>query len=70
VLLYYLVANLSALTQDRDKRLFPRWLQVLGAAACLLLVVTLPWPSVVGGVVVFVVGFGYRLVRLRWAVSR
>jgi APA family basic amino acid/polyamine antiporter len=70
VLLYYLVANVSAFTQDRDQRLFPRWLQVVGASSCLLLVVTLPWPSVVGGVVVFVVGFGYRFVRLRRTVRR
>src|SRR5688500_6490667 len=49
VLLYYLIANISAFTQPAEQRRFPRWLQVLGAAGCLLLVVTLPWQAVVAG---------------------
>lgn len=64
VLLYYFVANLAALRQ-RDGRMFPRWLQVLGLVLCGLLVVTLPWPSVVLGVLVYVVGVVGRLVALR-----
>src|SRR5690606_16919211 len=42
VLLYYLVANIAALTQDRAHRLFPRALAVIGAVGCLVLAVTLP----------------------------
>lgn len=64
VLLYYLVANLSALSQDGVHRRFPRALQVLGVLGCVVLVVTLPWTSVVAGVAVFAVGIGYRLIRL------
>ncbi|PVZ14765.1 APC family permease [Actinomycetospora cinnamomea] len=64
VLLYYLVANLSAFTQPPDQRRFPRWLQVLGAAGCLLLVATLPWQAVLAGLAVFAVGIAYRLARL------
>ncbi len=64
VLVYYFVANLAALRQ-RDGRMFPRWLQVLGLVLCGLLVVTLPWPSVVLGVLVYVVGVVGRLVALR-----
>jgi APA family basic amino acid/polyamine antiporter len=67
VLLYYLVANLSAFTQDAAHRRFPRALQVLGAAGCALLVATLPLTSVLAGLGVFAVGTGYRLVRLRSA---
>jgi APA family basic amino acid/polyamine antiporter len=40
-------------------------LQVVGAAGCLLLVATLPWASVAAGAAVFVVGVGYRALRLR-----
>ncbi len=65
VLLYYFVANTSARAQRDDQRRYPRWLQVLGGAGCLVLVATLPWQSVVAGVAVFAVGIGYRLVRLR-----
>lgn len=63
VLLYYFVANLSAFTQPPEQRRFPRWLQVLGAAGCLLLVATLPWQAVLAGLVVFAVGIAYRAVR-------
>ena len=65
VLLYYFVANLSAWTQDRANRRYPRALAIAGAAGCLVLVVTLPVASIVAGVVVLAVGIGYRVVRLR-----
>jgi basic amino acid/polyamine antiporter, APA family len=64
VLIYYLIANLSAFTQPAGQRRFPRWLQVLGAAGCLLLVATLPWQAVVAGIGVFALGVGYRAIRL------
>ncbi|MEN2741380.1 APC family permease [Microbacterium sp. X-17] len=65
VLLYYFVANLSAWTQDRAQRRYPRALAVAGAVGCLLLVVTLPVGAVLAGVVVLAVGLAYRVVRLR-----
>jgi len=65
VLLYYLIANLSACTQDARRRRFPRALQVLGAAGCVVLVATLPLASVAAGSAVIAVGIGYRFTRLR-----
>ena len=65
VLVYYLVANLAALTQTGEHRRWPRVLPVLGAVACVALVVTLPLASVVAGVGVFAVGVLGRLVVLR-----
>ncbi|WP_103383868.1 APC family permease [Pseudonocardia dioxanivorans] len=67
VLVYYLVANLAARTQTGEHRRYGRPLQLAGALGCAVLVVTLPWQAVVGGVAVFAVGIGYRLVRLRLA---
>jgi basic amino acid/polyamine antiporter, APA family len=67
VLLYYLIANLSAFTQPPDQRRFPRSLQVIGAVGCALLVVTLPWTSVVTGLLVLAVGIALRAWRLRHA---
>ena len=64
VLLYYLVANASALTQPAGQRLVPRWLSWLGAVGCVVLVVTLPLPSILGGIAVFAVGVVVRLVVL------
>ena len=63
VLLYYLVANLSAFTQDPAHRRFARPLQVLGAVGCAVLVLTLPPTSIVVGVAVFALGVGYRATR-------
>jgi APA family basic amino acid/polyamine antiporter len=64
VLLYYFVANASAYRQPSSARRFPRWLQLLGCTGCLVLVTTLPWPSVLAGVVVFAVGIVVRKIRL------
>jgi len=67
VLLYYLIANLAALRQGRER--YPRALFVLGAVGCVTLVVTLPLASIIGGLAVLAVGVGFRRIRLH-AVSR
>ncbi|WP_240665796.1 APC family permease [Agromyces sp. LHK192] len=64
VLGYYLVANLAALRQPAPERRLPRWASAAGAIGCLALVAALPWQSVVGGVGVFAVGAGIRLLVL------
>lgn len=69
VLVYYLVANISAFTQTGAHRRYPKALQVLGAVACVALVATLPLTAVVSGVVMFALGAGYRLLRLRHRAS-
>ena len=63
VLVYYLIANLSAFTQPPEQRRFPRWLQVVGAAGCLLLAATLPWHAVLSGLLVYAVGVAYRAAK-------
>ncbi|WP_277207340.1 APC family permease [Isoptericola croceus] len=65
VLLYYAVANAAAWTQQGTDRLYPRWLQAFGLAACVVLVATLPVPAVLAGVAVFAVGILLRIVRRR-----
>ncbi|MGV8880625.1 MAG: APC family permease [Rhodoglobus sp.] len=61
VLLYYFVANVAAFTQPKSDRRYPRALNLLGALGCLVLVVTLPWQSIVAGVTLLIVGTIYRL---------
>ncbi|TXN32147.1 APC family permease [Lacisediminihabitans profunda] len=65
VLLYYFVANVAALSQPREQRRYPRAVQVVGALACLTLVVTLPAAGIVVGVIVILAGVAYRLLSRR-----
>jgi basic amino acid/polyamine antiporter, APA family len=64
VLVYYAIANVAAVTQTRDHRRWPRALNLLGAIGCLVLVATLPWPSVIAGLVMFTIGLAGRAVVL------
>ena len=63
VLVYYLIANLAALTQTADHRRFPRWVHVLGALLCVVLVSTLPGRAVLTGSAVFAAGALFRIAR-------
>lgn len=62
VLLYYFIANVAALTQDREHRIAPRFTMVLGAIGCLALVLTLPLASLISGSVLVLTGLVYRAV--------
>ncbi|MGW9114383.1 APC family permease [Microbacterium sp. NPDC055683] len=64
VLLYYLVANLAAWRQRPSVRRYPRAMQAVGAAGCVVLAASLPWQSVVAGVAVVVIGVAFRGIRL------
>jgi APA family basic amino acid/polyamine antiporter len=65
VLIYYAIANASAMTQPPEQRRWPRVLNGLGLVGCVMLVVTLPWPAIVAGLVVFAVGGVGRALALR-----
>ncbi|MFE7631723.1 APC family permease [Kocuria sp. NPDC057446] len=66
VLVYYALANLSALTLEQRPGWAPRAVNVLGLAGCLVLALTLPWPSVLTMLGVFAVGLiGRALVLAR-----
>lgn len=65
VLLYYLIANLSALRQGGEARRYPRALQVLGAAGCVVLAATLPAHAIAIAAAIVAIGVAYRAFRLR-----
>ncbi|MFB0834412.1 APC family permease [Arthrobacter halodurans] len=65
VLVYYAVANASALTLGSRPWYSPRWLNAAGGAACLLLALTLPWRSVVAMLAVFAAGCAGRALVTR-----
>jgi APA family basic amino acid/polyamine antiporter len=66
VLVYYAIANASALRLGVEERRFPPAVAVLGLLGCLVLAVTLPTTSVFAGVAVLGVGAVGWLVRRRW----
>ncbi|TQO18683.1 amino acid/polyamine/organocation transporter (APC superfamily) [Rhodoglobus vestalii] len=65
VLLYYFVANISAFTQPAAQRRVPRFVNVLGATGCLVLIVTVPVAGVVAGVFILILGIPVRLLSNR-----
>jgi len=65
VLLYYAIAHLSALRQEAEHRWQPRVVAGVGLAGCVLLVATLPWPSLVGTAVLLATGLLLRLIAVR-----
>lgn len=69
VLVYYAVANASALTLGREEGAPPRVVPVLGLVLCLVLAATLPLTSVVAGLAVFAVGWVIYAVRRRRTMS-
>jgi len=62
VLLYYAIANAAAWTQPPEHRRWPRWVQAAGVVGCVGLALTLPWASVLAGVLVVGVGLAGRVV--------
>lgn len=68
-LLYYSVANLSALRLPRQQRMFPRWLAVAGLIGCVGLAFALAPEEVGIGLAILVAGIAFRSLRLsavRW----
>jgi APA family basic amino acid/polyamine antiporter len=63
VLLYYAIANASAFTQPADQRRWPRFVNVIGLAGCVVLAVTLPWVSAIAAAAVLAVGLLVRWFR-------
>ena len=73
VLVYYAIANASALTLERHERRWPRALAAAGLAGCALLAASLPIVTVMRGAVVMVAGaLVYAILRVarRFATKR
>ncbi len=56
ILLYYAIANVAGLTLKSQQRLWPRWMSAAGFVSCLVIALSLPLPSIIGGCVLFTVG--------------
>ena len=64
-LLYYTVANASALRLEKGQRRFPRVLSLAGLVGCLGLAFSLALPEIVVGLGILVVGLAYRATRIK-----
>jgi basic amino acid/polyamine antiporter, APA family len=63
VLVYYAITNLAALTLPSERRLYPRWIAVVGLASCLLLAFSIE-PRVA------LLGLGMLAIGLVWHAWR
>jgi APA family basic amino acid/polyamine antiporter len=63
-LLYYTVANVSALRLKKEQRTFPRALSIAGLVGCLGLAFSLAPLEIGVGVAILLVGIAYRVLRL------
>ncbi|MEV0299304.1 APC family permease [Nocardia sp. NPDC050710] len=63
VLVYYLIANVSAGTLSALEDRAARWIPIVGAAGCVIVGFALPIGSVLAGLAVLAVGVGWYAVR-------
>src|SRR5690554_1842117 len=62
ILLYYSIANISALKQPKSDRLYGKVVPVLGLIGCLAMSVSLPLNVIISGVGLLLIGFVIRFV--------
>lgn len=65
VLVYYLIANVSAATLTLEEDRPARWVPIVGAAGCVIVGISLPIGSVLTGLAVLAIGAVFHLRRLR-----
>ncbi|MDD2427338.1 MAG: amino acid permease [Eubacteriales bacterium] len=61
ILLYYGIANLSALRLKAEERFLPRWISWAGLILCILMAFSLPWQTILAGIIVLFAGHLLRL---------
>ncbi|MFI9505741.1 APC family permease [Nocardia sp. NPDC052566] len=67
VLVYYLIANLSAATLSTAESRPARWIPIVGAAGCVIVGLALPFASVLTGSAVLLIGAAWYVIRIRSA---
>lgn len=66
VLIYYLIANVSAWTLSPEEGRPARWVPIVGALGCAVVAASLPVGSVAAGAAVLLIGAGWYAVRERY----
>jgi basic amino acid/polyamine antiporter, APA family len=70
ILIYYGIANYAALRMPRAAKLYSDAVPAIGLVACILLSVSLAWPTIRTGLLVLAAGFVFRFLWHRWRRSR
>lgn len=62
ILLYYSIANISALRLKEGKKLYPNWISWAGLIACLMMGVTMDINVITSGLTILAIGFVIRFI--------
>ena len=62
ILLYYSIANISAIKLKEGKKLFPTWISWAGLISCLVMAVTMDLGIIASGIFILIIGFILRFV--------
>lgn len=65
ILLYYSLANISAIRLKQAPDMFPRWVSWVGLFSCLAMAVTMDWQVIASGLAILVAGFILRALLKR-----
>lgn len=60
ILIYYSIANLSALRLKMEERFLPHWIAWAGLVLCIVMAFSLPLQSILAGLLLLAVGHGVR----------
>jgi APA family basic amino acid/polyamine antiporter len=69
VLVYYAIANASAWTLPPEQRRWPRVISAAGLIGCIVVAVSLPTESIIGGLILLTLGIAAWLLR-QWSAQR
>ena len=62
ILIYYSIANLSAIKLKKEDRFLPKWISYLGLILCIVMAFSLPIRSILFGLILLVVGLIFRFI--------
>lgn len=62
ILIYYSIANLSAIKLMKEDRFLPKWISYLGLILCIVMAFSLPIRSILFGLILLVIGLIFRFI--------
>lgn len=69
ILIYYSIANLSAIRLKKEDRFLPAWVAWAGLTLCILMAFSLPLPSIAAGLILLFAGHLLRLIIRTFSIE-